>query len=94
MKIRELIWPDDRVDHIARHGVDPDEVEDVCFGRPLLLRAKTSGKNPAYYALGQTASGRYLFCVVLQFPDGKGYPVTARPMTPTERLRFNQWRSK
>jgi hypothetical protein len=92
MKIHELIWPGDRVDHIARHGVEPDEVEEVCFGRPFILRAKASGKNPAYYALGQTASGRYLFCVVLQFPDGKGYPVTARPMTAGEKRRFDQWR--
>jgi uncharacterized DUF497 family protein len=94
MKIRELIWPAEREEHIARHGVEPFEVEEVCFGRPLILRAKSSGENPAYYALGQTAAGRYLFCVVLQFPDGKGYPVTARPMTQAERQRFNQWRSR
>jgi len=94
MKIRELVWPDDRVDHIAQHGVEPEEVEDVCFGRPLVLRAKTFGKNPAYYVLGQTVEGRYLFCLVLRFPDGRGYPVTARPMTENERHRFNQWRKR
>ncbi|HEX4964357.1 MAG TPA: hypothetical protein VF173_26305 [Thermoanaerobaculia bacterium] len=94
MKILELAWPDDRVDHIAQHGVEPEEVEEVCFGRSLVLRAKASGKNPAYYVLGQTAEGRYLFCVVLQFPDGRGYPVTARPMTESERYRFNQWRKR
>jgi hypothetical protein len=42
------------------------------------------GEEPIYYALGETASGRYLFCVVIQFPDGRGYPVTARPMTTRE----------
>jgi hypothetical protein len=26
MKIHELIWPEDRIDHIARHGVSPEEV--------------------------------------------------------------------
>jgi uncharacterized protein len=93
MKVHELLWPEDRVDHIAKHGVEPEEVEEVCFGRSLALRAKASGKNPAYYVLGQTAAGRYLFCVVLQFPDGKGYPVTARPMKKNERRRFDQWRS-
>ena len=35
MTLHELIWPEDRVDHIARHGVNPEEVEEVCFGRPL-----------------------------------------------------------
>jgi uncharacterized protein len=94
MTIRELIWPEDRVDHIARHGVDPEEVEEVCFGRPLVLRAKASGRSPAYYVLGQTATGRYLFCVVLEFPEGKGYPVTARPMVESERRRFLQWRKR
>ena len=94
MKIHELIWPDDRVDHIAQHGVEPEEVEEVCFGRPLVLRAKAKGKSPAYYVLGQSDAGRYLFCVVLQFPDGRGYTVTARPMTDSERRRFNQWKRK
>jgi hypothetical protein len=32
MKIHELIWPEDRVAHIARHAVTPEEVEEVCFG--------------------------------------------------------------
>ena len=40
MKIHELVWPEDRVDHIAKHGVEPEEVEEVCFGRPLVQRAK------------------------------------------------------
>ncbi len=32
MKICELVWDDDNIDHIAKHNVTPDEVEDVCFG--------------------------------------------------------------
>ena len=92
MKIHELIWPEDRIEHIARHGVRPEEVEEVCFGRSLVLRAKAEGENPVYYVLGQTAAGRYLFCVVIQFPDGKGYPITARPMTDKEKRRYWRWR--
>jgi uncharacterized DUF497 family protein len=94
LKIRELIWPKDRVDHIARHGVRPEEVEEACFGRSLVQRAKSSGENPVYYVLGQTASGRHLFCVVIRLPDGKGFPVTARSMTRKERRRFTQWKSR
>ena len=48
--------------------------------------------QPLYYVLGQTLAGRHLFCVVIQFPDGKGYPVTARPMTPGEKKRYNKWK--
>jgi uncharacterized DUF497 family protein len=94
MRIYELIWPEDRVDHIARHGVTPSEFEEICFGRSLVLKAKPSGQNPVYYVLGQTDAGRYVFCVVINFPDGKGYPVTARPMTDKERRRYQQWKQR
>lgn len=72
---------------MARHGVTPEEVEEVCFGRALVQRAKSEGENPVYYVLGQTDAGRYLFAVVISFPDGKGYTVTARPMTDKEERR-------
>jgi uncharacterized DUF497 family protein len=94
MQVHEFVWPDDRVDHIAQHGITPDEVEDVCFGKPLVYRAKSEGKNPVYYVLGQTNAGRYLFCVIIQFPDGKGYPVTARPMTAKEKRRYRKWQNR
>jgi uncharacterized protein len=91
MNIREFVWPEDRIDHIALHGVTPEEVEEACFGRSLVLRAKSEGDNPVYYVLGQTDGGRYLFCVVIHFPDGKGYPITARAMTEKEKRRYRQW---
>lgn len=94
MVIQELIWSPDRIEHIAKHSVLTHEVSEVCFSRPLVLRAKSQGQNPVYHVLGQSASGRYLFCVVIQFPDGNGYPVTARPMTVKEQRRFNQWKNK
>ena len=94
MKIHELIWPEDRIEHIALHNITPEEVEEVCFSRPLILSAKSEGENPVYYALGQTAAGRNLFCVVIQFPDGRGYPVTARLMTRKEIRRYMQWKRR
>ncbi|MGZ8844015.1 MAG: hypothetical protein ACXW18_10160 [Pyrinomonadaceae bacterium] len=94
MRIDELLWPLERIEHIGRHGVTPEEVEQVCFSEPLVLRAKSYGDNPVYYVLGQTDAGRYLFSVIIQFPDGKGYPVTARPMTDKEERRFRKWRDK
>lgn len=90
MTIGELIWPEERVEHIARHGVSPEEVEEVCFGRPLVLRAKSRGENLVYYVLGQTEAGRYLFCAVIRLADGKGYPVTAREMTANEKRRYRK----
>jgi uncharacterized DUF497 family protein len=94
VQIQELAWTDDRVEHIARHGVQPEEVEEACFGQVLLQRAKSHGKNPVYYVLGQASSGRHLFCVVIQFPNGRGFPVTARPMTRKEKERYNRWKKR
>jgi hypothetical protein len=91
VQIHEFIWPTDRIEHIGRHGVQREEVEQACFGQPLVQRAKSQGENPVYYVLGQTSSGRHVFCVVIQFPDGKGFPVTARPMTAREKRRYQRW---
>jgi hypothetical protein len=54
MRIHEFVWPQDRIDHIDRHGVTPEEVEEACFGHALVQRAKSEGENPVYYVLGQT----------------------------------------
>jgi hypothetical protein len=92
VEISEFVWPEDRIAHIGRHSVEPEEFEDVCFGEALVLRAKAQGKSPVYYVLGETAAGRHLFCVVIAFPDGKGYPVTAREMTASEKQRYASWK--
>ena len=94
MRINDIIWPGDRIEHIALHKVKPYEVEEVCFGQSLVLKAKSKGENPVYYVLGQAKSGRYLLCVIICFPDGKGYPVTARDMKPKEKNRYKKWRYK
>jgi len=59
VQIREFIWPKDRVDHISRHGISPEEFEEVCFGKAVVLRGRSSGANPVYYVLGETSAGIY-----------------------------------
>jgi hypothetical protein len=41
MKIHEFVWPKDRVDHIARHGLKPEEIEEACFGPAFVQRMKS-----------------------------------------------------
>ena len=94
MRIDELVWPQERIEHIAKHRVHPAEVEEVCFSQPWVRRAKATGDNPVYYVLGQTGVGRHLFCVIIEFPNGKGFPVTARPMTAKEKRQFNRWKKR
>jgi len=94
VRIVEILWNEDRVEHIALHGITPEEFEEVCFGLSLVLRARSEGRNPVYYVLGQTDAGRYLFSVVIVFPGELGYPVTAREMTDREKRRYSEWRKR
>jgi uncharacterized protein len=58
MRIKDFVWSEERIEHIARHGVTPDEVEETCFGKSWVRRAKSEGQNPVYYVLGQSDAGR------------------------------------
>ena len=58
MHIDRFIWPEERIEHIARHGVTPEEVEEVFFGISWVRRAKSQGENPVYYVLGETGAGK------------------------------------
>ena len=46
-----------------RHGVSPEEAEDIFFNEPLVVRldVRHGQSEKRYYALGQTNSGRLLF---------------------------------
>lgn len=85
----KIEWRTDRVHHIAeRHGVTPIEVEEVCFGDPLVVRGPGKKRKRLYYALGQTVTGRYLFVVLKPLGKGSALPITARDMTPAQRQRY------
>lgn len=84
--IRRLIWDSLNVAHIARHKVNPEEVEEICHIDPVVQR----GKKGRSLVFGPTKSGRIL-TVVLD-PEGEGiyYPVTARPASKRERAIYVQ----
>jgi uncharacterized DUF497 family protein len=82
MDVRQLEWDDANAEHIARHSVVPEEVEEVCFeDEPLFIRVGPG----RYQVTGQTASGRYLTAFLDHLGRGRFYPVTARPATEGER---------
>lgn len=92
-RIRELRWRPDRVDHIARHGISPDEVEEAVYGDSvgLLLRVGRAEREPdqvLYNYHGRTAAGRYLFVVLIHEGGDLAMPVTAREMTRSEKRRY------
>jgi uncharacterized DUF497 family protein len=58
--IKGLIWDDWNKEHIAKHGIDPTEVEEVCHGK-----VKTSESyRKRILILGITRKGRELAIVL------------------------------
>jgi uncharacterized DUF497 family protein len=83
----EILWTDESVDHIAKHNVTPDEVEEVLYGRP---RLPLQGRDDTRLEFGQTYSGRYLLVVTARSGRDQRYIVTARDMTDGERQQFRK----
>jgi uncharacterized DUF497 family protein len=84
-----LSWDADRIDHIASHGVDIDEVLEVFYSDALAIRA-VGGKMKLY---GQTDSGRYLLVIVGRRRYSRHWwLVTARDMTDQEKRFYRQRR--
>ncbi|MEA3279583.1 MAG: BrnT family toxin [Thermodesulfobacteriota bacterium] len=92
--IYSLIWSSKNLEHITKHDVTPEEVEEICGKKSLILKAPSKGQNPVYYVLGQTFAGRYLFSVIIYFGKSRGYAVTARDMTKNEKRRYTKWKNK
>jgi uncharacterized DUF497 family protein len=79
-------WDEQNTDHMARHGVGPDEAETVLDNVPFLLRTE-DGK---YLAYGQTDEGRYLLVVFVRKPSSLVRVITARDMTDAEKKRYRR----
>jgi len=77
MEIREFEWDDNNIEHIARHGVFPDEVEDVAFDDAPWIR---KGRKGTRYMLGYTVAGRYLFVVYVLKGKGIARVITSMDM--------------
>jgi uncharacterized protein len=83
--VREIRWTEDSEDHIARHGVQPAEVEQVLYSRPRLV---AKGREDVTLVFGTTDAGRHLVVVLADAEDGRVFVVTARGMTDSERRAF------
>ncbi|MBI4565770.1 MAG: BrnT family toxin [Planctomycetes bacterium] len=71
--------------HVARHGVEEIEVEELFRGQLFIRRVRDT-----YTVLGSTATGRRLFVVVARRERGIVRPITAREMTAMERRLFER----
>lgn len=84
IKVKRLDWNENRKEHIARHRVSLDEVEEVVFSKHYDVKTKQG----RYRLIGQTENGRYL--VVILEPGDYGWfePITARDATRNERRLY------
>lgn len=85
MRIEGFAWDAQNEEHIARHGVEPEEVEEAFLGRKMLLRAREG----RYILLGRAASGRYLL-VAFTLSARVARVITARDLTRSEKRRFGR----
>ena len=74
-------WDEESIEHIWRHRVEPEEVEELLRGRYIFRR----GRDNTYYVFGRSGSGRYLFVVLSLISRAYYRVVTARDMTTSER---------
>jgi uncharacterized protein len=86
VQIVELQWDDSNVMHIARHEVNPDEVEDVCFGLHIWERSE----NKKYILSGQTTSGKYINVVLQGLGNGLFRPITAFEMSDNDKRNYRK----
>jgi uncharacterized DUF497 family protein len=92
VRISEIVWTEADVAHIARHGVTPEEVEEVLAASPLWRRGRThreTGRR-SLYALGQTEAGRHLFIVFSLLGRGRARCVTAMEMDEKARRYYER----
>ncbi|MBI2759827.1 MAG: BrnT family toxin [Chloroflexi bacterium] len=86
----EFEWDDDNVDHIARHRVSPEEVEEAFADRDRVPRTASRTEQEARWAfIGRTEAGRLLFVVFAR----RGHEVrvvTARDASATERQVYRR----
>lgn len=81
--LADFDWDDANVDHlIARHDIDPLQVEQVFANQPFVRRGRR-----AYTAFGRDDRGNCLF-VVFVLRDGAIRIISARPMTLQERRTY------
>jgi hypothetical protein len=87
--VSSIKWTDESIEHIARHGIKPKEVEEVCFNEddaPFIR----SGKGNLHYVFGKTYSGRFLFAVVRFVRPGEVRIIMARDMNAWEKNYFRK----
>jgi len=83
-------WIEWNVEHIATHGVTPEEAEYVVdHARPPWPQIGDEGKRLIW---GPTAAGRLLRVVYVLDPDGAAFVIHAMELTGPDKRRYRRRR--
>ncbi len=90
MRISDFEWDEGNSVHMQlRHGITPEEAEDVFAADPFFRRTKKGH----YAAFGPTAGGRYLTIVFEKKARGIIRPITGWDMSRSEIQYYRRHRS-
>ena len=86
--VKELVWDQVNLEHVSKHNVSKDEVEEA---KEILYHRRTYGGK--YLATGR--SGNRLITIILRrIGVGKYYTVTARDASKKERRKVYEIKEK
>lgn len=88
--VKSLVWDSWNIDHIARHGINQEEVTEICQRDPMVSKTYQQRLR----AVGPTANGKILTVILAPKGDDTYYPVTARPASRKERRRYKERRGR
>jgi uncharacterized DUF497 family protein len=81
-------WNDWNVEHIATHGVSPEEAERVIRGARNPFPRKIN--DDKWLVWGRGRGDRFLQVIFVLDPDATIYVIHARPLTHAEKRRFRR----
>ncbi len=85
--IKKLVWDDWNINHIAQHGVIPEEVEQVGSSDPMIQQ----GKKSRLAITGITKAGKMITVILDPEPEEEVYYViTAYPTNKKYRRIYQQ----
>jgi len=84
--INAFIWDDFNIQHIAKHQISPNEVEEV-LNRPYIITKEERKRHTIY---GITLNNRMIIVVIESRDNDNYYPITAYDMSSRQKKFYNQ----
>jgi uncharacterized DUF497 family protein len=88
--VYEFRWNQWNVEHIAEHGVSPEDAEHA-VNRPRRSFPRYLGDD-RYLVQGADPGGRYIQVIYIFSPADVVYVIHSRPLTDAEKRRFRRGR--